>query len=265
MFRPFSLEDAIPEQSGWLKFKNFLYKLGNSLEMLLILALWLLVFTDTSIFHDYTKAEIITYIIAGNIISLITGYFMYRLIAAELNSPESKLLIYRPWRYFIHVFKKNTGSYLLPFVISIFFDIFIIYLFLDNFIINLDINYLAVIIIMIALSFVIELLLAYLANLYIFWTFTARDAYLLLNRLKKFLAGAYFPLNLLPPIFVSISLFLPFAYSFFAPMQLYLKKITIATGLRGLGIELFWIIILYTLVQLAWQKRIKKQQQESIK
>lgn len=113
---------------------------------------------------------------------------------------------------------------------------------------------------MITGAFIIELFFAYLLKLYAFWSIDSADSYKVVIRLKKFLAGAYFPLNILPVVFVSVSLYLPFAYSFFVPVQVYLKNYDLSVAWRGLIIEGAWIIILYILIRVSWRKKIEKKE-----
>lgn len=82
--------------------------------------------------------------------------------------------------------------------------------------------------------------------------------YATVDRLKRFFAGGYFPLSLLPSGFVTVSFFLPFAYSIFVPAQLYLSKISPWIGLQGLGVQLVWILILALIIKLVWFKGLKR-------
>jgi len=103
---------------------------------------------------------------------------------------------------------------------------------------------------MITLAFLTEFLLSVLSRQFVFWTFASTDAATILIRIRKLLAGNYLPLNLISPLFLQISLFLPFSYSFFVPTQLFLKKIDIKYGLIGLLIQATWIVLLFFLIKL---------------
>lgn len=255
-FKPLKL---IKEKgSAWRYLSAFMYKIGSTLEILIVLLLWLLIFSNTSILKGFTREEIITYIIAGNLISLLTSYFLYRVITHDIVKGEAKLLVYQPVRYFLYILARGLGKNFFPFIMSAIFHIILLYFLLDSFVINLNLLYLGVILLMVILAFIIEFLIAYLLRLYVFWTIKSSQFYTVLMRIKKFLAGNYFPLSLLPPLFLSASLSLPFAYSFFVPMQLYLKKIDLGTGLKGIGVQFIWIILMYTFIKITWQKKIKQ-------
>jgi ABC-2 type transport system permease protein len=108
---------------------------------------------------------------------------------------------------------------------------------------------------MILLAFVIEFLISYLVKMFTFQIFESREFYGALVRLKRILAGNYFPLSMLPAIMVDFSMVLPFAYSFYVPAEIYLEKISILEGLQGLGIQLLWIVILYGVIKIIWRRR----------
>ncbi len=258
MFKIAPVDQPVQKRGLFYYARVFIYKTSGILEVLAILLLWLIIFTNKSVLGGFTRQEIITYIIAGNLIGLISGYFLHRIIASDIYGQNSKLLVYKPIKYFFLILPKGFGRNFLPFIIAVIYHLLVLYFFLDYIVINFNILYLSVITAMIVLAFIIEFLLAYLLNLFVFWTLEAKGPYKILIRLKNFLAGAYFPLSLLPPVFVSVGLVLPFAYSFFVPMELYLKKIDLATGLRGMIVQLIWIGVIYALIQLTWSRQIKK-------
>jgi ABC-2 type transport system permease protein len=123
---------------------------------------------------------------------------------------------------------------------------------------NFNLVYLLLILIMLVLAFLTELLLAYLVGLIAFWTDEAEGLYNSVENLKRLFSGGYFPLSLLPAIFLNISFLLPFAYSFYIPTQVYLKKISIDQGVKGLGVQLAWIVVLSLVIRFVWNKGIKK-------
>ena len=240
-------------------FKNFAAKIGGTLELLIILFIWIIIFSGDKILGGFSKDEIITYIIFGNIISIFMGYFLHRIIMNDLIGKESNLLIYKPIRYLYHIILKGIGKITIPFFIALLFQVIILYFFLDNLILNFDLIVILLIVVMIILAFITEFLIAYLININIFSVLESENLYKIALRFKKIISGNYFPLTILPIYFVSLSLVLPFAYSFFVPMELYLKKMTIGEGFRGLIIQILWIILLYILIKLSWKNKIKKQ------
>ncbi|RLC36482.1 hypothetical protein DRH27_05160 [Candidatus Falkowbacteria bacterium] len=257
------LKNAAEKTSIWHRISDFLLNISNILEMLILILLWVLIFSNTGILGGFTRQEIIAYILIGNTIGLISGYFLHRLIAGDINDKSSKLLLYKPLKYFRHIMSASLGRNILPFAAALALNLLFLYFFLDTIPINIEIAYIFTIIIMIVLAFIIEFLIAYIAKLFIFWTIESGRQYRLIVRIKKFLAGAYFPLTLLPPALLSVSLILPFSYSFYVPTQLYLKKIDLHLGLQGLIVQIVWIMVLYAAIQIIWSQKIKKQMENN--
>ena len=235
--------------------KAGIYKIGNILELLVFLAIWVMIFSSSDSIGGFTRAEIITYIIFGNSIGLISGYFLHRVIIREAYQKKSGLLVYRPFKYFKNVLLRGMLKSALPFFLVLIFHLAILYFFLNDFVFNYNPGYWLLIILMIILAFITEFLMVYIVSLYSHWVIEAGDLQKIMLRIKKFLAGNYFPLSILPIGFLQISLFLPFAYSFFVPTELFLKKITINEGWRGIFIQIAWIIILYIFIKSAWKRK----------
>jgi ABC-2 type transport system permease protein len=111
---------------------------------------------------------------------------------------------------------------------------------------------------MVLLAFITELFISFLVGLIAFWTDEIDGIFDSIIKLRTIFAGAYFPINILPLFFVKLSYALPFAYSFFVPTQLYLNKISLLDGLRGIFIQIAWIVMLYLIIKLVWRCGLKK-------
>lgn len=238
-------------------FLNFIYKFSGIFEVVIILSVWMFLFSWSEILGGFTREEMIAYIIIGNLIGLLAAIFLYRVIASDINHENSKLLIYRPMEYLREVLLKRLVKNLLPFFIAVIFNSFLLLFLLESVEVTVNPLHLIVIGLMIILAFIIELLIAYIIKLYIFWTIESKELFSLINWLKKFLAGSFFPLSFLSPVLVGVSLFFPFAYSFYVPTELFLKKIDILVGIKGLGVQTLWIIVLYLFIKIVLDNRLK--------
>ena len=97
--------------------KSFIYKTSETLEILIILILWLYIFKNQNNLLEFTREEIITYLIFGNIIGIITGLLLKRILKHELISKNSELIIKNPIKYACNnirvplSFTKNGGIF----------------------------------------------------------------------------------------------------------------------------------------------------------
>jgi ABC-2 type transport system permease protein len=76
--------------------------------------------------------------------------------------------------------------------------------------------------------------------------------------LKLILSGRFFPLNLTSKIFYNFLIFLPFSFTFYHPMQIYLGKysqVEIAQTFVG---GVLWCLVLWILARLVFKAGLKK-------
>jgi len=258
MFNITSIQNTNKQNTILNKLGFFLLKFSNLFEVFIIVLFWIIIFKNSNSSGEFTRENVIIYILIGNFISLITGFFSFNIVNKEIQNKNSKMLIYNPIKYFFHVIFSNFTKFIPIFIFSALIYSLFLHYFSNNFLINKDPMLLLIIAIMIILAFFTEFLIIYLINIYIFWTFESKHFFQIIIRLKKIISGNYFPIDMLSIIFVKISYYLPFAYSFFVPTQLYLKKISIQNGIKGIIIQIFWIIFLYIIISISWHKQIQK-------
>lgn len=238
--------------------KNVLARLGGIFEILALLFIWALIFTKKSNLGGMTIRAMAAYILIGNLISLATSFMLERIFAYAIAENDDKLFLYSPLKYCTHILVKGFAKFIFPFLSLAAVDLALLYFFVGKLKLNLSPDYFALIGLMIIFAFIIEFFIAYLLYFFVFWTIESKESYSFALRLKKILGGNYFPLSFLPTVFLQISLFFPFAYTFFVPTQLFLKKISFSQGLAGIFIQLFWIFALYAIIRLAWNFKIRK-------
>jgi len=240
------------------RFTVLAYRIGEIGEMLALILMWTAIYGGQKIISGLTLQEMITYILIGNFFNAIIRNFLSNGIARDIKDGRLSLFLIKPIGYFSYILSQEVGRISLATILSVLSSALVIVFFINTFIWNFDIAYLLVIFAMIIFAFITELLLSYLIGLIAFWTDEVEGLYATIDRIKKFFSGGYFPLNLLSPAFVQISLILPFAYSFFIPAQLYLKKFDLSVGLKGLLVQIIWIIVLYGIIRIVWNRGLKK-------
>jgi len=243
-------------------FKIFVYKLGGMAEVVIILFFWLIVFTNTSSVDGFTREEIVTYILVGGVIGLISGYMLNKIMINGISKESIGLLMHSPYKYFFKVFIRTIHKMFIPFVFSVFLQVLLLKFLVDSAVVNFDIYCWLVILVMIFLSIVSEFLMFFLLRILFMKNIESKDFYKIIVRLKNIFSGRYFPLSMLGILFLNISMVMPFAYSFFVPTQIYLKEIDTGTGLKGIGIQLIWIFVFYQTIKFFWKNKNKKEEKK---
>lgn len=254
----FTIVKAFWQRALTYRFTVLSYRIGEIGEMLVLILMWSAIYDGQKVISSLTLEEMITYILIGNFFNAIIRNFLTNVIARDIKEGRLSMFLIRPIGYFSYILSQEIGRISLATIMSIITAVLVILCFTGTFIWNVDPIYLLIIFVMVILAFVTELLLSYLIGLIAFWTDEVEGLYTTLDRIKKFFSGGYFPLSLLPLTFVQISFVLPFAYSFFVPAQLYLKKIDLFTGLRGILIQVIWILIFALIIKIVWNRGLKK-------
>lgn len=255
--------DVFKEKRGFFQtLRAFIFGISGFLELLAVIVIWVLIFQEHKIFGDFTRKEILTYVLVGNILSLFVKYILRGVTMRNMGKENNELFLRQPFRYLVRVFYRGLGRNFLSFLGLAFINIAVLYFFIDSFIINFDFFYLSVIFVMLVLAFLTEFLLAYLLRLFTFWSWENKEANILIARLKKIVSGNYFPLSFLPPALIGASFILPFAYSFYVPAELYLKKIDLDLGIRGIAVQVVWIIIIYFAIYFVSKNNKRKEEKK---
>jgi ABC-2 type transport system permease protein len=255
MYELKNLENPINKKNRLQMINNGFLKLGGILELITVLLVWLWLFQTQKSVQGYSEAEIITYILGGSFISIFTGWILQKLIRRDIIKKESKFFVLKPIKYMAYILVHGWAKILLPFVLAIALHLGLFLLFSQEIIINTNIFNWFIIGIMIVFSFVIEFFLMYLININVFWTIESEGLYRMLLRIKKLLSGAYFPLSIFPGMILFLFLLLPFAYSFYVPAQIYLGRFSMDEAIRGIFIQLAWIVVLYVVIRIMWTRK----------
>lgn len=251
-------------RSAWVRQLNFrftiwAYRVGEIGEMLVLILMWTAIYTSGSgIIKGFSLNEMITYVLVGNIFAAIIRNFLPSGVSRDINNGRLSMFLVKPISYIKYTFINEIGRVAFITLSTVGTLGIILFFFLDRVVLNTDWRYIILIVCMLFLALIIELLLGFLVGTIAFWTEEVDGIQSAIERIKRFFAGGYFPLSLLPITLATISTYLPFAYSFFVPAQLYLKKIDLQAGIIGLGIQLIWIILLSIILNIVWKKGLKR-------
>jgi len=235
------------------------YSLGHIFEVAAQVVVWTVIFQNAQIIKGYTYDEMITYVVVGWFILFATSnYGFEEKIAKDIHQGTLSNFITKPISYLRYMASISIGRIIFAFTVVTGIELTLFVLLRDHLIINTQLPTLLLIATMMLAGYFIKLFFSVIIGLLAFWIVEISGTYFSLNIISKFLSGAFFPIGLLPATFVKISLFFPFVYTFFIPIQLYLGKITLQNGLYGLLAELVWLVVLYGIIKIIWHFGLKK-------
>ncbi len=235
------------------------YAFGNIAELVTLAVIWTAVFKGVAMIRGYTYQEMITYVIFSWFFSfLTTTYAFERNIARDIHLGTLANMIMKPVSYLRYSITVASGRIVIAFFIFLAQTALVILFFREQIVFSADAKTILLLCAMLIASYFINLFCSIVVGFFAFWTIEIDGMYYFFKTVSKFLSGFYFPINLLPAALASVSFAFPFAYTVFVPVQLFLGKISFAEGLRGLAVEMLWLVVLYVIIKIMWRSGLKK-------
>jgi len=226
-----------------------LWRLRIVLSVLVSFFLWNAVFDKQTSFANYQRDMMLTYILCVNFVNSIVLGTKTAEIAGDINDGTIINRLLKPVNFLIYYAFRDFGDKLLNLVFAAVEFVIIVKLF--------NITLVPVVNIPLALIFFTTgIIISFCINLSLsligFWTTEVWAPRFVFLTLVFFLAGSYFPLDLLPKIVYQILILTPFPYLVYFPTQILLGK-TIAWQ-QPLVISCVWVAITYLIVQIMWKR-----------
>lgn len=235
------------------------YAGGNFIELFSQIIVWTAIFKSVDMVSGYHYSEMLSYIVIGWIFRFLTTNYEYEIIIAkDIRLGRLSNFIIKPIDYLKYIFANSLGRLVIAFFVVIIQSLIWIIFFHDKLTININFLTFAILCLMFILSYIIKMLLSTIIGFIGFWVTEVRGLSNAMNILIKILAGAYFPLDAMPGIFLNIALIFPFAYTLFYPIQIFLGRISPVDAIRALGIMFVWTLILWICVKILWKFGLKK-------
>lgn len=235
------------------------YAFGNIAELVALAVIWTIVYKNINMIKGYTSGEMISYVVFAWFFSfLTTTYAFERNVARDIHLGTLSNLLVKPQSYIRYVMAVATGRITIAFLIVLAQGAIVFSFFRNTLIFSLDFSTIILLLCMLVATYFINLFLSILIGFVAFWTTEINGTYYSFRVFSRFMSGTFFPISLLPVFFMKASFFLPFVYTIYIPVQLYLGKISFAEGLRGLAIEILWIAALYVIIKIVWRMGLRK-------
>ncbi len=234
------------------------YRVGEICESLILIMMWVRLYDGQTTIRGFTLPEMISYVLIGSLTDALIRNFLADRVANDIRNGTLSSFLVKPISYFEHIVVSMLGGIAVTTSFSVTSQLIVLLFFKQYIAAPSSMAALLIIIPMLALAFVNEVLINYLVGLIAFWTDEVDGIYTTIGRLKKFFSGGYFPLALLPKMLGQAGYFLPFAYSFAVPAQLYLGKMPLSLGVRGLAVQAAWIVLLALITRFVWRRGMKR-------
>jgi ABC-2 type transport system permease protein len=226
-----------------------------------VLALYFLWFAvlprGTDEFLGYTQTSMVTYIFVVILVSALVTPTRSYAIGDDIISGNLSNLLLKPINYFLYWLARDAGSVLIDVLFSMGELALLFFLLRPPFFMQKDLVYLLLFFLSIVLSFMLYFFFNLLLGFIGFWSSDVWAPRFVFYTAISFLAGGYFPLDVLPsPLFTFFHL-LPFGNLLYFPAKVYLGQLPVQAVLSGLFTSGLWVLCLYLIAYFVWKRGLR--------
>lgn len=242
---------------------NYLTRtLFSFIPLFAMLSLWRTIYTANGEGHllsGYTQAQMIFYYLMVAIVDVMTAVNEDDWqIAADIREGNISQFLLKPVDYLWYrlcLFFSGRIAYIsmacVPLAVFIF-------CFRNYFVPPASGMAMAVFPISLVLTALLQFFLSYSMAMLAFWVLEISTFIFILFAFEYLASGHLFPLDMLPPALQHALAFTPFPSMLYAPISIYMGKITGNGIALGLLTQLFWVLMMYALARFMWRRGIKK-------
>jgi ABC-type uncharacterized transport system permease subunit len=107
-------------------------------------------------------------------------------------------------------------------------------------------------------GYVITALLTLIVGMVAFWTMEISGLTMLYYLVNQFFAGALVPITLFPGALRVLANLLPFQATTYAPVSIYVGRLTGADAWRAIGVQVVWVVLLTLCATAMWRRALHR-------
>jgi ABC-2 type transport system permease protein len=241
---------------------NFLARaVFGLIPLLALLYLWRKIYGDKgsdAVVGNYTLGQMISYYLVATMVDALTAVNEDDWqIAADIKDGNISQFLLKPIDYLtfrLCLFFSGRLTYIA--VAAVPLAIFIACQ-RQYFVWPADGTTLALFLLSIGLTALLQFFLSYAMAMLAFWVLEVSTFIFILFAFEYIASGHLFPLDILPRGVQQVLQLTPFPYQLYFPVSIYMGKTTGAALLQGLLLQGLWVVATYSLARFAWRRGIK--------
>ena len=221
-------------------------RVGGFAIVVSLYSFWTALIGDKPDFLGYTRAQMLTYVLALNILRSFVFTGRGWQLVGEISSGKISSYLIRPLHYSGYALALDLAQKTVHVIASIFEVAFLAWmtggaLFLPRDPVTWLLFGTAVV-----LSSLIFFFLEFMISSLAFWTSESGGPLFCFELFLQFAAGAFFPLDVLPLALRKALEATPFPYMVYFPVRVFLEKVSSAEAVRLIGLEALWLAAVFT-------------------
>ena len=239
------------------RFEFWLRIFSVYLWMYTIYWVWRTLYTQTPGAFDLSLEQMVTYGILGMALEIFLDVGPEWYMATQVRSGAIDTDLMKPLDFHLHMLARSAGEMLFSLGILA-LPTFVIGYYLFDLRLPGDAFTSLLFVLSLVLSFFVFFHISFLLGTLTVITLDIRSISWAYYSMVGFFSGQVVPLWLFPEFLRKISAVLPFQAIYAIPMSIYIKRISGSAALQGLGLQIFWIIVLVFVSRWAWTQVHKR-------
>jgi len=242
-------------QEGLSKRASFLIERFRALVVLIsFYYFWSALLKHRTSFAGYDRSQMLTYVLGMNVLRSLVFATRTEEISGEINHGRLSAYLLKPVNFMLYTLFRDLSEKSIN-IVSSFIEVFgLVLIFHVDLKCPHDLQTWLLFFIACAGATWLYFILSFMTGCWGFWTSEAWGPRFLLELFLEFTAGAFFPLDVLPPMAQHIIKSFPSPYLVFFPLQIFLGKLNSHQILNGFSIQLFWILVISAMARVVWSK-----------
>ncbi len=236
----------------------YLWRFRSLITFLALLFFWLAIYGNRGEFLGYQKNQMLTYVVGISFLRTIILGSRSVDLGAQIRSGDLTKLLLQPIKTMKFWFTRDVVDKLLNLFFTI-IEIFLVFWLLSlSFYLPYSLSTYFSFIILSSLAVFLYFFLSFTLSVVAFWTEEIWATRWLFHIIfLEFLAGAYFPLDILPSWLTKIIYLTPFPYLVFFPMKVWLEQLTTFQVVQAFLVCFIWLLFFCWLSIFLWKKGVK--------
>jgi len=218
---------------------------------------WKAILSDQASVAGYSAAAMLTYLLGMNVLRSLVFASQSWEVAMEINQGRLSTYLIRPINFMAYTFFRDLSEKSINLTSAIIEVAGLVFIFKMN--VQWPQNATTWLYFALAClgGMVMYFILSFMVACWGFWTAESGGPRWMMELFLEFSAGAFFPIDVLPPRIQEVFMLLPSPYMVFFPLQVFLEKVDSHSLINGFASQLFWIALFGLATRLVWQKGLR--------
>lgn len=239
------------------RFDFYISILATILSLVIQISVWKALYKNEGVRQLISLTDMLVYTLISIFLLSLTRFGVGNKIAERVTSGAIESDFTKPISFKYYLLAEDLGNNLFKALFVSLPAAIVFLIFYDLSVLPTIIN-LLIFIISVGLGVLIAFHIHYIVGLSAFWLHSTWYLQFYLGALFELFSGSTVPLWFYPNWLQTICDWLPFKYIFFEPISIFLGRYTLPVSLNIIGIQIFWLFVLFIIERLVWNNVERK-------